>query len=102
LYLTKKKEAKRPVAKAMEKKGKKTIEQRMSKKSEVLKRSACNTKPSYEGEKDIIGIPCIRSKDRSLKISSGEKMKAWKKYLEELLNQENEWGAVSELRSDEN
>jgi len=37
LYLTKKKEAKRAVAEAMEKEGKKTIEEWMCNKSEVLK-----------------------------------------------------------------
>jgi len=39
-------------------------------------------------------MPCIWGKDGSLKVTSNEKMKAWKEYLEELMNQENEWEAV--------
>jgi len=31
-------------------------------------------------------------------VTSGEKMKAWKEYLEELLNQENEWITVLEIK----
>jgi len=58
-------------------------------------------KQSKKEKKDIIGMPCIRGKDGSLKETSDEKMKAWKEYLEELLNQENQAGAVLEVMKNE-
>jgi len=63
------------VAEAM-KEGKKTIEQLMCNKSEVFKRFYVMVKQSKKEEKEIIGMPCIRGKDGSLKVTLGEKMKA--------------------------
>ena len=39
--------------------------------------------------KDVIGMPCIRSKDRNLKVSLEEKVEVSKKYEQKILNEEN-------------
>jgi len=95
LYLTKKKEAKRALAEVMGENGKKTTEQRMCNKSEVLNRLYVMAKQSKE-KRDITGMPCIKGKDGIRKVTSA-KNESMEKYLEELLNQEKEWGAVLEV-----
>ena len=35
-------------------------------------------------------MPCIRGKDRNIKVSLKDKMEVWKKYEKKLLNEENE------------
>ena len=44
--------------------------------------------------KDIVGMPCIRSKHGNIKLNLKDKMKVWKEYeegTEGILNEENEW-----------
>jgi len=95
LYLTK-----RAGLKQWRRKERRLLNKRRRNKSEVLKRLHVMAKQTKEKE-DIIGMPCIRSKDDSLKVTSDEKMKAWKEYLEELLDQENEWSVVLEVTKNE-
>ena len=76
---------------AKEVKAKNIADQLERNKSEELKCLFRIARQSKKYNKDIIGMPCIPSKDGNIKVSLEDKMEAWKKHEEKLLNEENKW-----------
>lgn len=98
-YKTAKREVKRAVAKAMEMETKKIVEDMEGNREEVGdgKRKLFKMAKQHAREKrDITGGQCIRDAHGTLCTDVESKKLVWKTYMEQLLNEENDWDGIVE------
>ena len=93
LYKLAKNEAKKCVSKAMEEETRKVVEEiqdddRVGNGKRKLFRMA---RQHARDKKDIVGGQCVKDKEGKLCIDIEDKKRAWRTYMEKLLNEENEW-----------
>jgi hypothetical protein len=87
-YRSAKKEARKVIAQAMEKKWGEMEEELEKGDSNLVFRIA---KQRAKEKKDIIGAPCINDEKGCLKTEIGSRLHVWKDYCDKLMNMENKW-----------
>ena len=89
-----KKEAKKGVAKAQQQEKKKFGERLDTKEGQ---RSVFRIAKQMAGErKDIVDMKCLKNEKGVILIEADAVNKKWKKYMERLLNVENDWNGLLE------
>ena len=98
-YKIAKKEAKKAVSKAMEEETKKVVQsiERDNQKAGEGQNKLFKMARQYAKErKDVVGGQCIKDEQGKLCTDVEDRKIVWKKYMERLLNEENEWNGKVE------
>ena len=91
-YKLLKRNAKRVIAKAIDKEAKEQSRTLMEMSpSDRMKQTFRLAKAKAKDKRDVASIKCVKNKDGELKVTIKDRLDVWKGYAEELLNKENAW-----------
>ena len=94
-YNQAKKRAKKAVAVAMKEASDKLVkEMEDDKSSKVMFRAA---RQAVRERKDVVGTGCIRDELGKMCYGEAERRAAWKRHMEKVMNEENEWDGEAEI-----